>query len=168
MSKTNLVWLFATLLLATVSLAEAQHAGKIPRIVVTRPEQSGNPAGEALIEAFRQGLRERGYVEGQNVAVEILWLGGGSGPIHKRLTDSARPKADLIVTSGTASTRAAQKATSTIPIIMGSTGADPVAEGFVASFARPGGNITGFTNMSIDIAGKRLELLKQTVPKSSR
>jgi ABC-type uncharacterized transport system substrate-binding protein len=168
MSKTVLVGLLATFFLATVSLAEAQQPGKIPRIVLTRPEQSGSPVGEALIEAFRQGLRERGYVEGQNIALEILWLGGGSGPIPKRLTDSTRPKADLIVTSGTASTRAAQKATSTIPIIMASTGADPVAEGFVASFARPGGNITGLTNMSIDIAGKRLELLKETVPRSSR
>jgi putative tryptophan/tyrosine transport system substrate-binding protein len=168
MSKTVLVGLLATFFLASVSLAEAQQPGKIPRIVLTRPEQSGSPVGEALIEAFRQGLRERGYVEGQNIALEILWLGGGSGPIPKRLTDSTRPKADFIITSGTASTRAAQKATSTIPIIMASTGADPVAEGFVASLARPGGNITGLTNMSIDLAGKRLELLKETVPKSSR
>ena len=168
MSKTVLVGLLATFFLASVSLAEAQQPGKIPRIVLTRPEQSGSPVGEALIEAFRQGLRERGYVEGQNIALEILWLGGGSGPIPKRLTDSTRPKADFIITSGTASTRAAQKATSTIPIIMASTGADPVAEGFVTSLARPGGNITGLTNMSIDLAGKRLELLKETVPKSSR
>ena len=168
MSKTVLVGLLATFFLASVSLAEAQQPGKIPRIVLTRPEQSGSPVGEALIEAFRQGLRERGYVEGQNIALEILWLGGGSGQISKRLTDSTRPKADFIVTSGTASTRAAQRATSTIPIIMASTGADPVAEGFVASLARPGGNITGLTNMSIDLAGKRLELLKETVPKSSR
>ena len=168
MSKTILVSLLAIFFLATASLANAQQPGKIPRIVLTRPEQSGSPVGEALIEAFRQGLRERGYVEGQNIALEILWLGGGSGPIPKRLTDSTRPKADFIVTSGTASTRAAQRATSTIPIIMASTGADPVAEGFVASLARPGGNITGLTNMSIDLAGKRLELLKETVPKSSR
>jgi putative tryptophan/tyrosine transport system substrate-binding protein len=168
MSKTVLVGLLATFFLASVPLAEAQEPGKIPRIVLTRPEESGSPVGEALIEAFRQGLRERGYMEGQNIALEILWLGGGSGPIPKRLTDSTRPKADFIITSGTASTRAAQKATSTIPIIMASTGADPVAEGFVASLARPGGNITGLTNMSIDLAGKRLELLKETVPKSSR
>ena len=79
--------------------------------------------------------RERGYVEGQNIALEILWSGGVSGQIPKRLTDSTRPNVDVIITSGTASTRAAQKATSTIPIIMASTGADPVAEGLVASFA---------------------------------
>ena len=168
MSKTILVWLLASFFLAPVALAEAQQPGKLPRIILTRPEQSGSPVGEALIEAFRQGLRERGYVEGQNIALEILWSGGGSSPIPRRLTDSTRPNVDVIVTSGTASTRAAQKATSTIPIIMANTGADPVAEGLVASFARPGGNITGLTNMSIDLAGKRLELLKETAPKSSR
>jgi putative ABC transport system substrate-binding protein len=147
---------------------EAQHAGKVARIILTRPEQPDNPAAQVLIEAFRQGLRERGYVEGQNIAVEILWLGGESSRIAKRLTDSTRPKVDFIVTSGTGSTRAAQQATRSIPIIMATTSADPVAEGFVATFARPGGNITGLTNMSTELAGKRLELLKEAVPKASR
>jgi ABC-type uncharacterized transport system substrate-binding protein len=156
------------LLFALSPPAEAQRPDKIPRIVLTRPEQSGNPLGQALIEAFRQGLRERGYVEGQNITLEILWMGGSSAQLRKHLTDSTLPRADIVVTSGTASTRAAQKATSTIPIIMASTGSDPVAEGLVASFARPGGNITGLTNMSIDLVGKRLELLKEAVPKSSR
>jgi putative ABC transport system substrate-binding protein len=168
MNRKIILFLSTVPFLICLQLAEAQQSAKIPRVVITRPEQSGSTSAEALIESFRQGLRERGYVEGQNIALEILWLGGSSGLIPKRLTDSTRPKADIIVTSGTASTRAARKATSTIPIIMATTGADPVAEGFVASFARPGGNITGLTSMSIDLVGKRLELLKETVPKSSR
>jgi putative ABC transport system substrate-binding protein len=168
MINKTLYFALSAMLLVFCLSAQAQQPGKIPRIVLTRPEQPGSAVGEALIEALRQGLRERGYVEGQNIALEIMWMGGSSAPIRQRLTDSTRPKADIIVTSGTASTRAAQKATSTTPIIMASTGSDPVAEGFVASFARPGGNITGLTNMSIDLVGKRLELLKETVPKSSR
>jgi putative tryptophan/tyrosine transport system substrate-binding protein len=168
MKKTIIGLVLGALLFALSATAEAQQPGKVSRIVVTRPELPGNPLGEALIEAFRQGLRERGYVEGQNIALEILWLGGLSGQIPKRLADSTRPNVDVIITSDTASTRAARKATSTIPIIMANTGADPVAEGLVASFARPGGNITGLTNMSIDLAGKRLELLKETARKSSR
>ena len=168
----NLKWVgflaILVLLVGCVGMAEAQQPGKAPRIVLTRPEQPGNPAAQVHIDAFRQGLRERGYTEGQNIALEILWLGGEPSRIPKRLTDSTRPKVDLIVTSGTASTRAAQKATGTIPIIMATASADPVAEGFVASFARPGGNITGLTNMSTELAGKRLELLKEAVPKISR
>lgn len=147
---------------------QAQQPRKLTRILLTRPETVAGPAAQVLIEAFRQGLSERGYAEGKDVAVEILWLGGESGGIAKRLTDSTRAKVDFIVTSGTASTRAAQQATRSIPIIMATTSADPVAEGFVATFARPGGNITGLTNMSTELAGKRLELLKEAVPKASR
>lgn len=165
---TTIPFAVCTLLFALCYLAEAQPPGKIPRIIVTRPEQSGTASGEVLVEAFRNGLRERGYVEGQNIAVEVLWLAGSSDAIPKRLTDSTAPKADIIMTSGTGSTRAAQKATATTPIIIANAGSDPVAEGFVASFARPGKNITGLTSMSIDLVGKRLELLKETVPKLSR
>src|SRR5262245_14958201 len=145
-----------------------QPADKIPRVIITRPEEPGASSGEVLIEAFRRGLRERGYVEGQNIVVEILWLAGSSDQIPKRFSDSTGPKADIIVTSGTASTRAAQKATNTTPIIIANLGSDPVVEGLVASFARPGGNITGLTSMSVDLVGKRLELLKETIPTLSR
>jgi putative ABC transport system substrate-binding protein len=168
MSKKIVSFALGAMLLALSFPAEAQQAGKVPRVLLTRPERPDNPAAQGHVEAFRQGLRERGYVEGQNIALEILWLGGEPGRIPNRLTDSTRPKVDFIVTSGTASTRAARKATNTIPIIMATGSSDPVAEGFIASFARPGGNITGLTNMSTELAGKRLELLKEAAPKSSR
>lgn len=168
MVKQTIIFLLVGLVCASAPLADAQQPSKLSRIVVVRPERTHNPAVQGLIEAFRQGLRDRGYLEGHNVAVEILWLGGKTGAISAHLTDSTRPKVDFIVTSGTASTRAAQQATRTIPIIMASVSTDPVAEGFVATFERPGRNITGLTNMSTELAGKRLELLKEAVPKSSR
>jgi len=168
MTKRILVLLLVLLIIGSSRLVQAQQTKNRPQIVLTRPERSDDPASLANIEALRQGLRERGYVEGQNIALEILWLAGEPGSIAKRLTDSTRPKVSIIVTSGTGSTRNAQKATTTIPIIMANTAADPVAEGLIASYARPGGNITGLTNMSIDLAGKRLELLKEAVPKTSR
>jgi putative ABC transport system substrate-binding protein len=95
-------------------------------------------------------------------------MAGQPGRISKRITDSTQPKLDFIVTSGTNSTRDAQKANGKIPIIMATGSSDPVAEGFAVSFARPGGNITGLTNMSADLSGKRLELLKEAAPKSRR
>ena len=168
MTKQTLVLLLMLLSIGSSRLVQAQQPKNLRQILLTRPERSDDPASQANIAALRQGLGERGYVEGQNIALEILWLAGEPGSIAKRLTDSTRPKVDFIVTSGTASTRAAQKATTTIPIIMANTAADPVAEGLIASFARPGGNLTGLTNMSIDLAGKRLELLKEAVPKTSR
>lgn len=168
MKKKAFVLALSAWLFAFSFPTQAQQSGKVARIMLTRPEQPGNPTAQVFIEAFRQGLRERGYVDGQDIALEILWLGGEPDRIAKRLTDSNRPKVDFIVTSGTGSTRAAQQATRKIPIIMASTSADPVAEGFVASFARPGGNVTGLTNMSTELAGKRLELLKEAVPKASR
>ena len=168
MKQKFFVMLLALLIIGSSRLVQAQQSNKVPWILLTRPERSGDPASQVNIEALRQGLRERGYVEGQNIAIEILWLAGEPGRIPKRLSDTTLPKADIIVTSGTASTRAAQKATATIPIIMATTSVDPVAEGLIASFARPGGNITGLMNMSRELAGKRLELLKEAVPKISR
>ena len=168
MTMKTFTLLVTALLLICAPFASAQQPKNAPRIVLTRPERSGDPAGQVLIEALRQGLRERGYVEGQNIALEVLWLAGEPGSIAKRLSDATLPKADILVTSGTASTRNAQNATRTIPIIMANTAADPVAEGLIASFPRPGGNITGLTNMSIELAGKRLDLLKEAVPKISR
>jgi putative ABC transport system substrate-binding protein len=112
-------------------------------------------------------LREFGYTEGTNIIVEILWLELQPERAPERIAEAVRQKVDIIVTSGTATTRAAQKATSTIPIIMGN-GDDPVTGGLVADLARPGANITGLTNISSQLAGKRVELLKEVVPKASR
>jgi putative tryptophan/tyrosine transport system substrate-binding protein len=163
-----IICVLVALYCASVDPAHAQQSSRVTRIVVARPERADNPPVQMLMEGLRQGLRERGYVETHNIAIEILWLGGKTNGISERLTDPTRPKVDFIVTGGTSSTRAAQQATSTIPIIMASVSTDPVAEGFIADFARPGRNITGLTNMSTELAGKRLELVKEAAPKSSR
>ena len=121
----------------------------------------------ARIEAFRQGLRELGYVEGKNIVIE--WRSTEEKPdrLPALATELVSLKVDVIVTGGPSATRAAKGATSTIPIVM-STDSDPVANGFVASLARPGGNITGLATLAPELSGKRLELLKETVPKFSR
>jgi putative ABC transport system substrate-binding protein len=121
----------------------------------------------ARIEAFRQGLRELGYVEEKNIVIE--WRSTEEKPdrLPALATELVSLKVDVIVTGGPSATRAAKEATSTIPIVM-STDPDPVANGFVASLARPGGNITGLSTLAPELSGKRLELLKETVPKLSR
>jgi putative ABC transport system substrate-binding protein len=156
-----------TLLLFFGPLVEAQQPAKTRRIVVTRPEKPGSPIGLVLVEAFRQGLRELGYVDGKNITVEVLWLGADPGRTPERIVELVRQKVDLIVTSGTGSTRAAQQATTTIPVVMANSD-DPVVNGFVASFARPGANITGLTSIQTELSGKRLELLKEAVRKAAR
>jgi putative ABC transport system substrate-binding protein len=119
------------------------------------------------LEAFRQGLRELGYVEGQNIAIESRWTEGKDDRLPALAADLVRSKVDVIVAETGAATRAAQQATRTIPIVMSLVN-DPVGSGLVASLARPGGNVTGLTIMSPDLVGKQLELLKEVVPKVSR
>ena len=118
-------------------------------------------------EAFRQGLRELGYVEGENIIIEYRYAEGKFDRLPALAAELVRLKVDIIVTGGPAATRPAKEATSTIPIVMAQS-SDPVAEGFVVSLARPGGNITGLSTYAPEISGKRLELLKETVPKLSR
>ena len=117
-------------------------------------------------EAFRQGLRELDYVEGQNIAIEWRHSEGRVERLPAVATELVRLKVDVIVTGGTPALLAAKDATNTIPIVI--CLGDPVREGFVASLARPGGNITGLASISVDLAGKRLELLKETVPRLTR
>jgi putative ABC transport system substrate-binding protein len=155
----------ATLLLTTAPLAEAQQPKKIPRIGILPP----GPISERvhLWEAFRQGLRKLGYVEGQNIT--LVFPSGEVKP--ERLADLAaelvRLKVDVIVAATTVAVQAAKQATKTIPIVM-PTASDPVEIGLVASLAQPGGNITGLTLISSQLSGKRLELLKEVVPRLSR
>ena len=125
------------------------------------------PIKRPAIEAFRQGLRELGYVEGKNIAIEWRWAEGKFDRLPDLAAELLRLKVDIIVSAGPAATRAAKKATTTIPIVMTNEG-DPVGTGFVASLARPGGNITGLSTLAPELDGKRLELLKETVPKLSR
>ena len=144
----------------------AQQPTKIPRIgyLTGSASLSNNPTWH---EAFRQGLRELGYFEGKNIVIE--WRSGeGKGNRGPALANElARLKVDVIVTVGSGDTGAAKEATATIPIVMIQAG-DPVGSGFVASLARPGGNITGLSNLRPELSGKRLELLKEIVPKLSR
>src|SRR6476659_2668858 len=148
--------------LAFTHSAEAQHPGKISKIGILR---SGSP-GDANIEGFRQGLRELGYIEGQNVVMEYRWVDRDD-----RLLELARElvqqKVDVILTGSTPATIAAKEATKTIPIVFGAL-SDPVGVGLVASLARPGGNITGMSLLAPELWPKRLELLKETVPKLYR
>ena len=125
------------------------------------------PANLAPMEAFTQGLRELGYVDGRNIAIENPWVEGTREGFDDLAVDLVRSKVDLIVTWGTPATKAAKQATSTIPVIMVGVG-DPVGAGLVASLARPGGNITGVTNLDVGLAAKRLELLKEVLPKLTR
>jgi ABC-type uncharacterized transport system substrate-binding protein len=119
------------------------------------------------IEAFQQGLRELGYVEGQNIVVEYRFADGKQDRLKEIMAELLRLKVEVIVTGGPTATRPAKEATSTIPIVMGFDN-DPVASGFVASLARPGKNITGLSTLHPEISGKQLELLKEIVPRLSR
>ena len=142
-----------------------QPAGKVPRIGFL--SNAFQFADAARYEAFRQGLRELGYVEGKNIVVEYRSSEGKSDRLHALAAELKRLKVDVIVTGGPSVTRAARETTSTIPIVM-TQDPDPVGSGFVTSLARPGGNITGLSNLVSDLSGKRLELLREIVPKLSR
>ena len=145
--------------------AEAQQTKKIPRIGFLLP---GSPSTSlARTEAFRQGLRELGFVEGKNIIIEWRFAEGKLDRLPALAADLVRLKSDIIVTSGEFATRAAKEATSTIPIVM-TNNPDPVGSGFVASLARPGGNITGLSNFAPELSGKRLEILREVVPRLSQ
>jgi putative ABC transport system substrate-binding protein len=121
----------------------------------------------ARVEAFRQGLRELGYVEGKNIVVEYRYAEGKQDRVRELADELARLKVDIVVSAGPTVTRAAKEATGTIPIVM-TFDNDPVGNGFIASLARPGGNITGLSTLASDISSKQLELLKEIVPRLSR
>jgi ABC-type uncharacterized transport system substrate-binding protein len=164
----KVVWssiLVAAMLLVTAGLVEAQQPTKIPRIgFLTAGSSSTIPA---RIDAFRQGLRELGYVEDKNIVIEWRFGEGKLDRLPALVAELVRLKVDVILSAGAAVTRPAKDATRTIPIVMAQD-TDPVGNGFVASLARPGGNITGLSSYSAELNGKRLELLKEIVPKLSR
>jgi ABC-type uncharacterized transport system substrate-binding protein len=152
-------------LLALYSSVDAQQPPKVPRIGwLSSSPLSATPE---RIEAFRQGLRDLGYIEGKNIVIE--WRSGEGKPDReKALADElVRLKVDVLVTGGSTATRPAKEATVSIPIVM-TQDSDPVRNGFVVSLARPGGNITGLSNFAPELSGKRLELLKEIVPRLSR
>ena len=156
------------LLLLSASLGTAaQPPEKVPRVGYLNPGSSSDPVRQRRLEALRQGLRELGYVEGRNIALEPRWAEGKYDRYPALAADLVRSKVDVIVAWSGQATKAAQEATRTIPIVMSLVN-DPVGSGLVASLARPGGNVTGTTVMAPDVVGKRLELLKEVVPKVSR
>jgi len=156
------IGLVLVLSLALAPLAAgAQLATKVRRVglLITGSSQGVQP----LLDAFRQGLRELGYVEGQSIAIEYRWAEGKYERLSDLATELVRLKLDVIVAVATPAVQAAKQATKAIPIVMLSVG-DPVASGFVASVARPGGNITGLANIAPDLVGKQLQLLREVVP----
>jgi putative tryptophan/tyrosine transport system substrate-binding protein len=165
MGKKAIGVLLVGLALVSVHLAEAQQPTKIPRIgyLAVAPLS----AESDRIEAFRQGLRELGYVEGKNIVIEWRSADGKPDRMPTLAAELVQLKVDVIVTAGSGATRPSKAATSTIPIVMAQD-ADPVVNGFVASLARPGGNVTGLSSLASEISGKQLELLKEIVPKLSR
>jgi putative ABC transport system substrate-binding protein len=157
------ICLLLTVFLLTVG--EAQQPKKVHRIGHL---DGASPSVNAdRIEAFRQGLRELGYVEGKNIIIEWRHAEGKADRLPRLAAELARLTVDVIVTGGAAATRPAKEATATIPIVMGQD-SDPVGSGFVASLARPGGNVTGLSTLLPEISGKRLEILKEAVPRLSR
>jgi ABC-type uncharacterized transport system substrate-binding protein len=158
------VWLLATVFLAIVPLTEAQQPKKIARIGFL-----GGTANSATvnIKQFRERLRELGYIEGQSITIEIRHHEGKVERLPGLAEELIRLKCDVIVTNGTEAAETAKNLIKTIPVVMG-FGADAVRRGIVANLARPGGNITGITDIGVEIYGKRLELLGEIVPKLSR
>ena len=153
-----------SILLAVGLPAQAQQPTKVARIGYLSP---GDPVSRTYrTEAFRQGLKELGYIEGKNIAIEYRFAEARSERLPELAQDLVRLKVDIIFAGGHPATEAAKNATQTIPIVTSSQ--DPVSSGFVVGLARPGGNITGLTNLTSELVGKRLELLKEVIPQLFR
>ena len=167
MNRKVTVLTLCAMLFALCSSAAAQQPKKVPRIGYL---SSVEPASDsARAEGIRLALRELGYIEGQNIATEYRYAAGKLDRAPELAAELVRLKVDIIVVAGAGRwIRAAMNATKTIPIVMTGGGADPVEAGYVESLARPGGNVTGITNLSRELGGKRLELLKEAVPKIAR
>jgi putative ABC transport system substrate-binding protein len=154
------------LLLLAMSLAAEAQMGKVPRIGVLLPG-SPDPDYERRLDAFRQGLRELGYIDTQNILLEYRWAHAQYERMADLVAELLRLQVDVLVIDSTRAGLAAKRATSTLPIVLAAAG-DPVGNGLVESLARPGGNITGLSLMNAELAGKRLELLKDMVPTAAR
>src|SRR5689334_895849 len=164
MNRRAFVTGFGAALVAS-RVTDAQSTGTVARIGLLTPS---SPAGSGhLVEAFRQGIRELGHIEGKTFVLEARYGDGRSERLPELARELVRWKPDVIVTSTDAATAAVRRQTRTIPIVM-AFGTDPVGTGFVASLGRPGGNVTGLSNITVELGGKRLELLKDAVPKLSR
>jgi ABC-type uncharacterized transport system substrate-binding protein len=161
-----ILWLVALSLVGAIAIAEAQQPTKIPRIGYAASGGDINNPG-LMVEAFRRGLRDLGYIEGKNIIVEYRYPGTEPERLPAFVAELLQLKVDALVSSSAAAIRTAKQATNTIPIVMVAS-FDPVAMGIVDSLARPGGNITGVARLTHELSGKRLELFKEAVPKISR
>jgi putative tryptophan/tyrosine transport system substrate-binding protein len=153
------------LLVAVPATVKAQEAPRVWRVGFLGPGSSSS--GDPRVEALRRGFRELGYAEGQNLAFEFRWADGNANRLPQLAAELAKLKVDAIVTQGTQATDAARRAVTTIPIVFAVAG-DPVRTGLVTSLARPGGNVTGLTDIAPEIVGKRLQLLREAVPGITR
>ena len=165
MSKNVIRLTLYALLFALCSSAEAQQPAKVPRVAYFSAGSASSQASR--LEVFKQGLRDLGYAEGKEIVIEQRYADGKLDRVDALATELVRLNLASIVTGGPAATRAAKKATTTIPIVMGFD-YDPVASGVITSLARPGGNITGLSSVAPEISGKQLELLKEVLPRLSR
>jgi putative tryptophan/tyrosine transport system substrate-binding protein len=168
MNKKILVSILAVVILAFVHPAEAQQPMKVPRIEFLSGRSDPTPTNpDPNASAFRQGLRDLGYIEGKNIVVEYRYFEGKVDRIPTLVVELEQLKVDVLVSPTLQVIRIAKQATKTIPIVMGTT-VDPVATGLVDSLAQPGGNVTGLTRLTNELRGKRLELFKEAVPGISR
>jgi len=166
MKKTTLLSILVVALQLTIGVvAEAQQPGKIVRIGFLDSSSASGIAG--LLDSFRQEMRKLGWIEGKSITIEYRFAEQKFERLPELAVELVRLKVDLIVVAGTPSALAVKKATATIPIVVTNTG-DPVAAGLVASLARPGGNVTGFSSLGPELNTKRLEILKDAVPKLAR
>ena len=164
MNKKILGLLTVIIVVFSLHLAQAQQPGKVPRVGVLSTSTRSNLA--TRVNAFRQGMRELGYVEGKNIVIEDRYAEGKPDRVNELAAELVRTRVEVIVTGGPTATRSAKEATVTIPIVMANVG-DAVGL-FVASLARPGGNITVLATLRPELSGKQLELLKESVPRLSR
>src|SRR5262245_28002062 len=155
------------LILVPLAAVQAQQPGKMPRVGYLSMLSHSDSTVRPLRDAFREGLREHGYIEGQTIMIEWRFADGSRERLPDLAAELVRLKVDLIFAETTPAARAATQATTTIPIVFNPI-ADPVGEGFVANLARPGGNATGLTQASPELSGKRLELLTGAVPRATR
>jgi putative ABC transport system substrate-binding protein len=163
-----ILWLVAIFLLGAGAIVEAQQPGKIPQIGYLSRRGEATPTNpDPNANAFRRGLRDLGYVEGKNIVIHFRYAEGKTDRFPSMIAELLQLKVDILVSGTSQAIRVAKQATQTIPIVMAITG-DPVADGLINSLARPGGNLTGLTRLTQDLSGKRLDLLKESVPKASR
>ena len=156
------LWIIAFMLVVAGTAVQAQQPKKVPRVGVLFIGSRNQPH----LEAFKQGLRERGYVEQKNIVLEYRYAEGNNDRLRQLAAELVRDKVDVIVTTASVSALAARAVTKTIPIVM--TSGNPLESGLAISLAKPGGNVTGLTVLSVDLSGKRVELLTETFPKTTR